>query len=127
MPILWQLWLALLVAGNMVVPLLFIDRLESQVVLGAMVGAFILMVVLTGFTGFTRLLGLGYLVFWTPAVIYLFGRLGETPANDFFGIWLRLLLAINILSLIIDAADVIRYIGGDRLDSLSGHNSTTDN
>lgn len=118
MPILWQLWLALLVAGNLVVPLVFIDRLESQVVLAAMVGAFLLMVVLTGFTGFTRLLGLGHLVFWTPLVIYLFGRFGEAPADDFFGIWLRSLLAINMLSLIIDAVDVIRYIAGDRSDSL---------
>ncbi len=118
MPILWQLWLVLLVAGNLVVPLVFIDRLESQVVLAALAGAFLLMVVLTGFTGFTRLLGLGHLVFWTPLVIYLFGRLGEAPADDFFGIWLRSLLAINIISLIIDAVDVIRYIAGDRSDSL---------
>ena len=120
MPVLWQLWLALLVAGNLVVPLLFIDRLESQVVLAAMMGGFFLMVALTGFTGFTRLLGLGHLVFWAPAVIYLLGRLGEVPANDLFGIWLRALLVINIASLIIDAVDVIRYMGGDRLDSLSG-------
>ncbi len=69
MPVLWQLWLALLVAGNLVVPLLFIDRLESQVVLAAMMGGFFLMVALTGFTDFTRLLGLGHLVFWAPAVI----------------------------------------------------------
>ncbi len=117
MPILWRLWMVLLVAGNLVVPLFFVDRLESQVVLAAFVGSFLLMVVLTGFTGFTRLLGMK-LVFWTPTVIFLFGRLGETPADDFFGIWLRALLAINIISLIIDASDVIRYIAGDRSDSL---------
>ena len=45
MPIHWQLWMALLVAGNMVVPLFFLERFESQVVLAALVGSFLLMCV----------------------------------------------------------------------------------
>ena len=120
MPIHWQLWMALLVAGNMVVPLFFLERLESLVVLAALVGSFLLMVVLTGFAGFTRLLGLGHIVFWVPLVVYIFTRFSDVPPDDFFGIWLRVLLAINLLSLVIDAADVIRYVAGDRSDTLSG-------
>ncbi len=125
MPVLWQLWLVLLVSANMVVPLLFLDRLEAQVVLATLGGAFILMVALTGFSGFTRLLGLGHLVFWTPAVVFLVPRLNEIPADDFFGIWLRVLLILNILSLVIDAADVIRYAAGDREETVTGLKANT--
>ncbi len=120
MSILWKLWLVLLVAANLVVPLLFLGRVEAQVVLVAFLGAFLLMVVLTGYTGFTRLLGLGHLVFWTPAVVYLFTRLDHVPPEDFFEIWLRVLLTVNVLSLIIDAVDVIRYAAGDHSDTVAG-------
>ncbi len=34
MPLPWQLWLMLLVTVNLVIPLFYIDRLESQVVVG---------------------------------------------------------------------------------------------
>ena len=36
MPVLWQVWVAVLVVANLVVPMFFLLRLESQVVLGAL-------------------------------------------------------------------------------------------
>jgi len=36
MPIHWQLWLALLVIVNFVIPLFFLNRLEAQVVAGTL-------------------------------------------------------------------------------------------
>ncbi|MEE9211920.1 MAG: hypothetical protein V3U29_04625, partial [Phycisphaeraceae bacterium] len=79
----------------------------------------LLMTVLTGFTGFTRLLGLGH-VLWVPMLWFLWGRLGQIPADEAFGLWIRVLMILNAISLVIDAVDVIRYITGDRKATVEG-------
>ncbi len=117
MPILWQLWLMLLVTFNLIIPLFFLYRLEAQVVVGALVASMILMTVLTAISGFTRLLGLGH-IFWVPLLYFLWMRLNQNPADDFFGIWMRVLMLLNVVSLIIDTVDVGRYIAGDRKDAV---------
>jgi hypothetical protein len=119
MPIQWKLWLALLVTANMVVPLFFLGRLEAQVVLGTLLISMMLMTVLTALSGFTRLLGLGH-IFWFPLLYFLWTRLGQIPADDFFGIWVRGLMVINATSLVIDVVDVISYIAGDREETVKG-------
>jgi len=117
MPILWQLWLMLLVVVNLIVPLFFLDRLEAQVVVVALLASATLMTILTGVFGFTRLLGLGH-IFWLPLLYFLWLRLGQIPADDFFGIWVRALMALNAASLVIDIIDVSRYIAGDREETV---------
>ena len=119
MPILWQLWLMLLVVVNLVVPLFFLDRLEAQVVVVALLASATLMTILTGVFGFTRLLGLGH-IFWLPLLYFLWLRLGQIPADDFFGIWVRALMALNAASLVIDIIDVSRYIAGEREETVKG-------
>ena len=119
MPILWQLWLMLLVVVNLVVPLFFLDRLEAQVVVVALLASATLMTILTGVFGFTRLLGLGH-IFWFPLLYFLWLRLVQIPADDFFGIWVRALMALNAASLVIDIIDVSRYIAGDREETVKG-------
>ncbi len=117
MPIHWQLWLMLLVTFNLIIPLFFLNRLEAQVVVGALVASMILMTVLTAISGFTRLLGLGH-IFWIPLLYFLWMRLEQNPADDFFGLWLRVLMIMNAASLIIDVIDVGRYIAGDRSETV---------
>ncbi len=117
MPIHWQLWIMLLVTFNLIIPLFFLDRLEAQVVVGAIVASMILMTVLTAISGFTRLLGLGH-IFWVPLLYFLWMRLEQNPADDFFGIWMRGLMLVNAVSLIIDTVDVGRYIAGDRKETV---------
>ncbi len=119
MPIHWQIWLMSMVATNMIIPLFFLDRLESQVVVGTIVASMILMTALTGLSGFGRLLGLGHIL-WIPLLYLLWTRLGQIPADDFFGIWIRVLMALNATSLVIDATDVIRYLAGDREETVKG-------
>lgn len=119
MPIHWQFWLMLLIIANVVVPLFFLNYLESQVVLAAILASMILMIFLTGLSGFTRLLGLGH-VLWIPLLYFLWTRLGQIPVNDFFGIWIRVLMALNATSLVIDAVDVVRYLAGDREETVQG-------
>ncbi len=119
MPIRWQLWLMVLVAANMFGPLFFLHYLEAQVVLGTILASMMLMTLLTGRFGFTRILGLGH-VLWIPMLAFLFARLGDIPVGDAFGIWIRALIVLNSVSLVIDAIDVIRYIAGDRAETIAG-------
>ena len=113
MPLPWRLWVGLLAMLNLVAPLFFLDRPESLAVLAAFLASGVLMTVLTGTAGFTRLLGLGHFP-WFP-LLYLLGmRLGEIPAADAFGIWIRVLIIVNAASLVLDVTDVVRYLAGDR-------------
>ncbi len=111
-------WLMLLVAVNLVVPLFFLNRLEAQVVVVIFLTSAMLMTVLTANSGFTRLLGLGHIL-WFPLLFFLWFRLDQIPADDFFGLWIRALMAMNAASLAIDIVDVTRYIAGDREDTVS--------
>ncbi len=119
MPIQWQAWVAVLVTANLVIPLFYLNRLEAQVVLATILASLILMTVLTALTGFTRLLGLGH-VLWIPLIYFLWLRLEQIPADDFFGIWIRVLMIVNATSLVIDSVDVARYIAGDRAETVQG-------
>ncbi len=119
MPVPVRLWLMLLITANMIIPLFFLGRLEAQVVLAALLASMMLMTALTAISGFTRLLGVGH-VFWVPLLWFLWTRLDQTPSDGFFGIWLRILMTLNALSLVIDPADVIRYVRGNRGETVKG-------
>ena len=118
MPLPWRLWLVLLLTLNLIAPLVFIERLEAQVTLAALLVSMALMTGLTGLSGFSRLVGLGHIV-WVPLLFFLWTRLGEIPAADAFGLWVRAVIAINATSLVIDAVDVIRYAAGERAETVS--------
>ena len=88
-------------------------------VLAAMMASMVLMTVLTGLAGFTRILALGH-IFWIPLLYFLWTRLGEIPPDDLFGVWIRALIVLNALALAIDAIDVARYISSDREETVKG-------
>lgn len=119
MPLQWQLWVMLLVAANVVGPLFFLHHLEARVVLGTILASMASMAYLTSRFGFTRIVGLGH-VLWVPMLAFLFARLGHIPATEPFGIWIRALFVLNGTSLILDAADVLRYLAGDRQEVVQG-------
>ena len=64
------------------------------------------MMLLTAMTGFTRLLGLGH-VLWFPLLFFLWGGLGEILSTDWFGLWLRGLMLVNAISLVFDVIEVL--------------------
>lgn len=113
MPLYAQVWLLVLMVLNMAVPLFYLNRLEAQVVLVTFMISAMLMMVLTAFSGFSRLLGLGHFL-WFPLIYFLWARFDQIPSEDFFGLWIRSLIALNAISLVIDVVDVVRYISGDR-------------
>ena len=119
MPLHWQLWLLPLVTANAVAPLFFLRHVEAQVVLVTILASMALMTFLTGRFGFTRILGLRHIL-WVPLLPFLFTRLSDIPATDAFGVWIRTLIVLNSLSLVIDTVDVIRYMAGDREETVAG-------
>ncbi len=114
-----KIWLLLLVAANAVAPLLFLQRVEAQAALAAMMIGGTLMSLLTARFGFTRILGLGHIL-WIPLVGWLAFRLGQIPADDAFGMWIRGVMLLNTVSLVIDGVDVFRYAAGDRQELVTG-------
>jgi hypothetical protein len=114
-----KLWLLLLVAANAVAPLFFLQRVEAQAVLAAMMIGATLMSLLTARFGFSRILGLGHIL-WIPLVGWLAFRLGQIPADEAYGMWIRGLMLLNTVSLVIDTADVVRFAAGDRKELVAG-------
>ncbi len=114
-----KIWLLLLVAANAVAPLFFLQRLEAQAVFAAMMIGAMLMSLLTARFGFSRILGLGHIL-WIPLVGWLAFRLGQIPADDAFGLWIRGVMLLNTVSLVIDGVDVFRYAAGDRKELVAG-------
>ncbi len=114
----WVAWVGLLMITNMVVPVFFIETLEAQVVLGAMIGGAAFQMAIFKTKGFVRLLGIGHIL-WIPLVIWL--ALGIEPEQlaSPFGIWIAAVIILDSVSLMIDGVDVVRYFKGERTPSLT--------
>ncbi len=114
-----KIWLAALMAANVVAPLFYFNRIEAQVVLATFLASFALMVALTAYSGFSRLLGLGHIL-WFPLLYFLWTRLDLNPTDSPFGLWMRSVMVLNAVSLAIDTVDVGRYLAGNRSEIVSG-------
>ncbi len=119
MPLHWQLWLALLIGANLIDPLFFLEHVEARVTIGALLLSIMLMTALTARFGFSRILGLGH-VAWLPLLAFLVVRVAEVPATTAFGLWLRTVIVLDAISLVIDAVDVVRFLRGDRAETVPG-------
>ncbi len=64
--------------------------------------------------GMVRLLGLGHVIFWTAAAVYLWRRLRTNPLPGVFFIVMCILLLTLAAALVFDYLDVIRWILGER-------------
>ncbi len=119
MPLHWQLWLLMLVGANLVAPLFFLGHVEAQVTIATLLVSMTLMTALTARFGFSRILGLGH-VAWLPLLAFLASRATEVPATDAFGLWLRTVIVLDAISLMIDGVDVVRFLRGDRAETVRG-------
>ncbi len=113
LPMPWPVWLGLLVAVNLAGPIYFFEALEAKVVLAAFLASAALMTAIFASKGFVRLLGIGH-IFWVPMVPWLWTRLDQVEPGNLIGYWMIAVVALNGISLIIDAIDVVRYVTGDR-------------
>ncbi len=108
-----MIWLAVINSLS----LLFVLRSwEARFVFLAWVINAFLMTTLFDLYGFTRILGLSHVVAWSLLVDYLWRRRKKFSPRTAFGLWAWTLLLSNSASLVIDYADVVRFIlGADTL------------
>ena len=111
-PLWLQAWICWMVLMN-TASILFVRRAEGRWVLLAWVLSVLTMNRLFGAFGYTRILGLAHVIWWTPLVLYLFRRRAGFGEGAFGG-WARWLVITNAISLAIDYVDVARWALGDR-------------
>ena len=64
--------------------------------------------------GWSRLLGLPHVVFWTPLWLLALREWRRGDATGAYRRWLTVLLWTDGISLLFDYSDVIRYLLGER-------------
>lgn len=113
----WKLiWLQVM-GGTLSIAILFgLFRHEARaIVLGILMGLAMTLVVYSQF-GFTRIIGVGQILFWTPTLFYMASLQGTaTVTRTWFGRWLWLAIAVMAAALMLSYGDLIRYMMGDRL------------
>ncbi len=95
----------------------FLPRIEAVVTLVVLGASFLLTSWIMARWGFTRLLGLGHIL-WIALVPWLWLQMAVEPVASSFSLWLRVVIAVNTISLLIDVLDVIRYARGERSETV---------
>lgn len=108
-PRVWAVWLVGVNLGC----LYFIQHVEAQVVLATTLVAVILQALIHERIGFVRLLGVAH-VLWVPMFAWMATRTTEIAQHSDLSAWLMILLATNVVSAIVDAVDVTRFVRGER-------------
>lgn len=111
-----KLWLVLLSGANMA-GVFFLPRIEAVVTLVVLGSSMLLMSWIMARWGFTRLLGLGHIL-WIALVPWLWLQIAVEPVPSSFTLWLRVVITVNTISLLIDVLDVIRYARGERSETV---------
>jgi hypothetical protein len=119
MPLPMQLWVGALIGANLVAPFFFLEHVEARVTLAVGLFGMALMTALTARFGFSRIVGIGH-VGWIPLLAFLAGSLNETSAMTGFGVWLRIVIALDAISIGFDVVDAVRFLRGDRAETVPG-------
>lgn len=113
MPVIWVLWLGVLVAVNLLGGMVFILQPEGWVTVAVFLANAVAMISLYGARGFVRLLGIAHIL-WAPLVVWLWMRLEMAPETGWLRVWMLSVIGCNTVSLLIDTVDVFRYVRGER-------------
>lgn len=113
----WNIWIHTMAFVNMAGAAYFFPSHYSIINLISMIVAFEIMTLIYKKYGFVRLLGLGHIIGWLPMLTYYAYKMNSI--NDpILSIWLKSVVAINSISLIIDAIDVKRWFAGEKQSML---------
>lgn len=111
-PLGWRLWLFWLMALN-TAAFLFLGRVEGKVIALVWLANGTTMFAMYWIFGYTRILGLSHILWWTPMLIWLIPRFVQNRPQGIFAVWLGLLIVSDMASLVIDYIDVARYFLGE--------------
>lgn len=113
-PLHWKLWMNVLMIFNFGAILFALKDVRARWVVMAMIGNGLFMSLLYTQFGYTRILGLSHIVFWTPLLVYLWKKRNAFLDHVWATRWMWGVMIVNGLSLLIDYTDVIRYLLGDK-------------
>ena len=108
-PRLWCVWLV----GVNAACLLFITHIEAQVVLVVTAVAVASQTLIYQRIGFTRILGTTHIL-WVPMFTWMATRLGTIASEQGLANWLLVLFATNVVSMVVDTVDAVRFLRGER-------------
>ena len=108
-PRIWNVWLV----GVNLVCLYFITHIEAQVLLAVTGVAVAGQALIYDRIGFTRILGIVHLM-WIPMFAWMATRLEAIQADPQLASWIAVLFVTNMVSLVVDTTDVLRYLRGER-------------
>ena len=120
-PVWLQAWILVLTAGLLGSVLFAIRRdhsgwhlrRECFAILASAIASVLIMDWLYAEYGYVRLLGLGHIIGWTPAYVYILMRRKRIGFHNWFGRYIHFYLLVAGISLCIDVIDVVRYLLGD--------------
>ena len=113
-----QIWVMILMATNLSAVIFLFKkhagklslRKEAILILASFIVAAIMINIMFNQIGYSRLLGLPHLIFWTPVYVWLLVRYKNIrKAAPLFSYYLIIYFIINAISLAFDANDVVRY------------------
>jgi hypothetical protein len=108
-PRLWCVWLV----GVNVACLWFITQIEAQVVLAVTAIAVAGQTLIYQRIGFTRILGTTHIL-WLPMFAWMATRIDTIMGDPGLANWLVLLFATNMVSIVVDTIDAVRFLRGER-------------
>jgi len=116
MPVWVQIWVAGILVPVNSAGLLFLDTRAGQVTvvlgLGAMLANTVLLLVQRGFS---KAMALPHILPWTGLVIWLaFVLSGDGIASGGLRTYLGILLVVDVISLVFDYIDMVKWFRGDR-------------
>ncbi len=113
-PIALQIWITWLSVTAMAAVFWVHRHKAARAVFVAFLANLPLMMFAHDQVGMARLLGAVHFVFMAPAVYYAWRQLPSLENGTWHKRWLRVFGATWVISLWIDAADVIRWVAGER-------------
>jgi hypothetical protein len=108
-PRLWGWWLV----GVNVACIWFITHIEAQVVLVVTTIAVAGQTLIYQRIGFTRILGTTHLL-WLPMFAWMATRIDTIMDEPSLANWLALLFVTNMVSMVVDTIDAVRFLRGER-------------
>jgi hypothetical protein len=116
LPLWVQIWVAFILVPANLAGVAFLDQpgagLVATLAIGGMIPNALLIL---AERGFSRAMSLSHLAFWIPLVIYLWLLLGQAgPYSDGYLLYMRVLLWVNLTSLVFDVKDSWQWIRGQR-------------
>ena len=116
LPLWVQVWVALILVPVNALSLVFVIYPGGMVLAALAVGAMLMnLAILIQERGLSKAMALPHLFLWTPLVAYILWLMQVyVGMEQSFRLYLWLLLAVDVISLVMDYADAWKWLRGDR-------------